>query len=169
MRRTRLVLSVAGLLMLAPILAACSDFDLDKLDVFGLNEKKKLPGERRPLFPEGVPGVSQGVPPDLVKGYQPPPEAAAAEPAADEKAAEAEKPKPKAARKPKPRVATKPVATPTAVTIQPAAQGQVQQPADPAWTRADQQRTAPPSQGAQQPSPGSSPWPSSPAPGAFQR
>jgi hypothetical protein len=26
------------------------------------------------VFPEGVPGVPQGVPPDLVKGYQPPAE-----------------------------------------------------------------------------------------------
>ena len=27
------------------------------------------------MFPAGVPGVPQGVPPDMVKGYQPPPEA----------------------------------------------------------------------------------------------
>src|SRR5437764_4897285 len=32
--------------------------------------KKALPGERRAVFPEGVPGVPQGVPPELVKGYQ---------------------------------------------------------------------------------------------------
>ena len=29
------------------------------------------------MFPQGVPGVPQGVPPDLVQGYQPPPETAA--------------------------------------------------------------------------------------------
>ena len=37
--------------------------------------KKPLPGERRAVFPEGVPGVPQGVPREMVKGYQPPPEA----------------------------------------------------------------------------------------------
>ena len=37
------------------------------------NTKKKLPGDRKPVFPEGVPGVAQGIPPDLVKGNQPPP------------------------------------------------------------------------------------------------
>jgi hypothetical protein len=29
--------------------------------------KKPLPGERRPVFPEGVPGVQQGIPPDLMR------------------------------------------------------------------------------------------------------
>ena len=37
--------------------------------------KKPLPGERRPVFNSGVPGVAQGVPPELVKGYQAPAEA----------------------------------------------------------------------------------------------
>jgi hypothetical protein len=35
--------------------------------------KKKLPGDRKPVFPQGVPGVSQGIPSDLVKGNQQPP------------------------------------------------------------------------------------------------
>src|SRR5262249_19555780 len=36
-------------------LTACSGgFDPDKLDIFGLNEKKKLPGERKDVFPGGV-------------------------------------------------------------------------------------------------------------------
>jgi hypothetical protein len=34
------------------------------------NTKKKLPGERKPVFPDGVPGVAQGIPPELVKGNQ---------------------------------------------------------------------------------------------------
>ena len=38
------------------------------------NTKKPLPGDRKAVFPEGVPGVPQGVPADLVQGYQPPPE-----------------------------------------------------------------------------------------------
>jgi hypothetical protein len=32
--------------------------------------KKPLPGERRPVFPDGVPGVQQGIPPDLMRHNQ---------------------------------------------------------------------------------------------------
>src|SRR2546423_869394 len=32
-----------------------------------LDTKKRLPGERKPVFPEGVPGLEQGVPKDLYK------------------------------------------------------------------------------------------------------
>jgi outer membrane biosynthesis protein TonB len=67
---------VSGLL-----LAGCEsmgNFDpldkLQELDIMG-SSKTPLKGERRAVFPEGVPGVPQGVPPDLVKGYQPPAEA----------------------------------------------------------------------------------------------
>jgi hypothetical protein len=153
MRRTRLVLLVS-LLVLAPVLSACENFDMDKLDVFGLNEKKKIPGDRKPLFPEGVPGVSQGVPPELIKGNKPPPEAAQAEPSLAEKAAEVEPPKPKVKRKPKPPAALQP----TQIKVQPAAQD----------SSASQQQTNWPAP--QQAQPGASaPWPSSPAPGTFQR
>ena len=52
------------------MLAGCgsmSNFDpTDMLDF--LDTKKKLPGERKPVFPEGVPGLEQGVPKDLYKG-----------------------------------------------------------------------------------------------------
>src|SRR5262249_34847415 len=41
-------------------------------DVF--DSKSKLKGDRVPVFPDGVPGATTGVPPDLVKGYQPPPD-----------------------------------------------------------------------------------------------
>jgi len=34
------------------------------------DNKPKLKGTRVPVFPEGVPGVQQGVPPELMKGYQ---------------------------------------------------------------------------------------------------
>ena len=90
---------------------------MDKLDIFGLSEKKKLPGERKDLFPGGVPGVTQGIPPEYMKGNQPPPETAQAPtPApAQAKAAAGEeenaatepeekpKPKPKKVAKPKPQ------------------------------------------------------------------
>ena len=67
------------------------------------NTKKKLPGERKPVFPEGTPGVPQGVPQELVKGYQ--------EPGAEAKEAQAAAPKPPPAEakpKPKPKVVAKP-------------------------------------------------------------
>jgi len=49
---------------------------IDPTDWFSgdfFNSKKKLPGDRKPVFPEGVPGVSQGIPSELVKGNQQPP------------------------------------------------------------------------------------------------
>ena len=44
-----------------------SSFDPSDLLDF-LDTKKKLPGERKPVFPDGVPGLEQGVPRDLYKG-----------------------------------------------------------------------------------------------------
>ena len=78
MRASSRIVMLATLALTIPALAGCADFDPDKLDVFGLNEKKKLPGERKELFPGGVPGVTQGIPPDYVKGNHPPPETAQA-------------------------------------------------------------------------------------------
>jgi hypothetical protein len=69
-------LTIAALLS-AVALAGCSDFDpIDKfqdLDIMATS-KTPLKGERRPVFPSGVPGVPQGVPPEMVKGYQAPTE-----------------------------------------------------------------------------------------------
>ena len=56
MRTIHRVVLLTTLATFASALTACSNFDLDKLDVFGLNEKKKLPGERKDVFPGGVPG-----------------------------------------------------------------------------------------------------------------
>jgi len=124
-----------------PILSACES--LDTFDIF--DNKKKLAGERKPVFPEGVPGVATGVPPELVKGYHEPeggtpdPAKAAAQAAAEPVA----KPKPKSKPAPQ-RTASKPVPQPQA-------------PADPyaaAPTR------APASQPAPQPAPqATAPWP----------
>ena len=52
MRRMYRIVLMAGLIALAPVLAGCADFDMDSLDFLHLNEKKKLPGERKELFPE---------------------------------------------------------------------------------------------------------------------
>jgi hypothetical protein len=85
---------------LALTLAGCETFDLTNLIP---DSKKKLPGERREVFPGGVPGVPQGVPAELVKGYQAPPETAEAPPEPAPK--QAAKPKPKSKPKPAPSVA----------------------------------------------------------------
>ena len=58
-------------------LGGCDSFDpLDKFQDWDIMSSKKDPlkGERREVFPRGVPGVPQGVPPEMVKGYQAPPE-----------------------------------------------------------------------------------------------
>ena len=89
MRHRRIVL-VASLLACGLTLSACESFDPWEW----FNTKKRLPGERKEVFPQGVPGVPQGVPQDLVQGYQPPPEEPP--PAVAE-----EKPKPKPKPKPK--------------------------------------------------------------------
>ena len=71
MRPQRLI-AAALLVAFSGVLGGCSSglgagFDpTDMLD--WLDTKKKLPGERKPVFPEGVPGMEQGVPKDLYKG-----------------------------------------------------------------------------------------------------
>jgi hypothetical protein len=179
MRRVHRIVLLVGLL--APVLAGCADFDMDKLDIFGLNEKKKLPGDRKDVFPEGVPGVTQGVPPEYLRGNQPSADAAqtpGAQPAAapEQKsktaAIEQEEPKPKPKRKPKPQTAAR---QPTEVTVQRQRQdqgGAQQQPA--AWPEQSQQQQPQQAQQGQAPWPSagqssSAPWPSSPAPGTFSR
>jgi hypothetical protein len=121
-----------------PVLSACDS--LDTFEIF--DSKKKLTGERKPVFPEGVPGVASGVPPELVKGYHEPegggldPAKAAAE-AAAEPAAKPKKPKPelKSELKPAPqRTASKPAPKPSsdpygAVPTRAAAPEPAQQPA----------------------------------------
>jgi len=71
MRRSQRLIATAVLLSLAGALAGCSSgmSSFDPTDMFDfLDTKKKLPGERKPVFPEGVPGLEQGVPKDLYKG-----------------------------------------------------------------------------------------------------
>ena len=71
MKRFSRVVRTTSALALALTLSACSSFDpADLLDNSFFNTKKSLPGERRAVFPEGTPGVTQGMPPELVRGYQ---------------------------------------------------------------------------------------------------
>src|SRR6202051_3855183 len=71
MRRSQRLIAAAVLIALCGALGGCSSgfgsFDpSDLLD--WLDTKKKLPGERKPVFPDGVPGLEQGVPKELYKG-----------------------------------------------------------------------------------------------------
>jgi hypothetical protein len=132
MRRCARLIGLGCVAALATMLAGCAkNGQFDPTDFFSsdmFDTKKPLKGERRPVFPEGVPGTESGVPPDLVKGYQPPPEQqpvqASAEPNAGPNAnpnaaanpgaksadatAVAEPVKPKPKPKPKPKVARAP-------------------------------------------------------------
>jgi hypothetical protein len=137
-RVTRMVSVASALAFILP-LAACSNFDpSDVLDNIMSSQKKPLEGDRKALFPSGTPGVQQGVPAELVKGYKPsadpPPSDSAGATPSDEP-----KPKPKPKAKPKPKVAAAP---PAQTPSTPAS-------AAPAYSR---------------PAPGqASPWPDAPA------
>jgi hypothetical protein len=145
-------------------LAGCETFDLESI----WSSKKPLPGERRDMFPQGVPGVQQGIPPDLVQGYQPPQEPPPV-------AAAPEKPKP--AR----RVASPPREAPPPRQAAPRPQRQQQQVQEepPQQQAAPQARTAQPQQsGAAWPDPPSRTaqpqqsgpaWPDPPRPGTATR
>jgi outer membrane biosynthesis protein TonB len=160
-RLTRTLLLATALALPLGACASMSDFTIDPSewlagDWFG--NKKKLPGDRKPVFPEGVPGVSKGIPQDLVKGYQQQPDAVQDDPITRQALIEPEaKPKPKP--KPKPKVAAKPApveqeSRPTPVTVRRSdAPPSREQPAAGQWPDA-----APPRQ--QQPS--ASPWPDAP-------
>jgi len=110
MRRPQRLIATAVLIALSGALAGCGStagFDPSDLLDF-LDTKKKLPGDRKPVFPEGVPGLEQGVPKDLYRGARqqddPNAQAAAA-------AAPAEEPKSKRGAKSKGKQAAAPAAT----------------------------------------------------------
>jgi hypothetical protein len=71
MRRSQRLIAATVLIALSSALAGCSSslYNWDPSDLLDfLDTKKKLPGERKPVFPDGVPGLEQGVPKDLYKG-----------------------------------------------------------------------------------------------------
>jgi hypothetical protein len=163
----RLVLA-AMVAATGPVLSACDS--LDSFDIF--DSKKKLTGERKPVFPEGIPGVASGVPPELVKGYHEQdgggldPAKAAAE-AAAEPAAKPKKPK----SEPKSELKSEPKPPPQRTASKPAPKP----PSDP-YGAAPTRAAAP--EPAQQPAPqaATAPWPAAQpqaawpaAPGAVAR
>jgi hypothetical protein len=74
MRRSQRLIAAAVLIVFSAVLAGCSSSfggDFDPTDLLDwLDTKKKLPGERKPVFPSGVPGMEQGVPKEMYKGAQ---------------------------------------------------------------------------------------------------
>jgi hypothetical protein len=70
MRLSQRLVTAAVLIAFSSALAGCGSVagwdPSDLLDF--LDTKKKLPGDRKPVFPEGVPGLQQGVPKELYKG-----------------------------------------------------------------------------------------------------
>src|SRR4029079_6658325 len=78
---SRRIVLIASLLACGIMLRRCATLDATEW----FNTKKPLPGERKEMFPGGVPGVAQGVPPELVEGYreqpaEPPPPVGEAKP-----------------------------------------------------------------------------------------
>src|SRR5258708_27119430 len=71
MRRSQRLIASAVVIALSGVLAGWSsgsgNWDPPDLLDF-LDTKKKLPGEGKPVFPDGVPGLEQGVPKELYKG-----------------------------------------------------------------------------------------------------
>ncbi|WP_316167423.1 MULTISPECIES: hypothetical protein [unclassified Bradyrhizobium] len=70
MRRHQRLIAATILFAFSSVLGGCASggsFDPSDLLDF-LDTKKKLPGDRKPVFPEGVPGLEQGVPKELYKG-----------------------------------------------------------------------------------------------------
>src|ERR1700746_1770826 len=73
MRQAQRLIAAAVLIAFSGVLSSCSGFSssFDPTDLLDwLDTKKKLPGDRKPVFPDGVPGLEQGVPKELYKGTQ---------------------------------------------------------------------------------------------------
>lgn len=89
-RRAKRLLAAAFAFGLAGLVSGCGSMSMpswDPTDLLDfLDTKKRAPGERKPVFPEGVPGVTQGVPKDMIRG------SAEARAAADAQAAAAAPP-----------------------------------------------------------------------------
>lgn len=181
MRKLHRIVLWAVLIGVTPMIAGCANFDPDSLDIFGLNEKKKLPGQREDLFPGGVPGVTQGIPPEYRKGAQEAPDpgynlpaepgtkAAATENSAAAPAAEKPKAKPKVRQAARPKARSKPTRIDVAPAQTQAAPTQPveAQPAPAAQPPAAASGWPAPAQNA--PSSSSSAWPAPQPSGTFQR
>src|SRR4051794_28296863 len=123
MRRSQRLIAATVLVALSGALAGCSSAisNWDPSDLLDfLDTKKKLPGERKPVFPDGVPGLEQGVPKELYKGSrsqqleEPTAQAAAAPPPAPEPKSKSSKSRGKQAPTPVAAAPAEPAAEPDA-------------------------------------------------------
>lgn len=135
------MIPIATTLAAGLLLSACSGnysaFDpTDWITGEMFYSKPKLAGDRKPVFPEGVPGVPEGVPKELVKGNQ--------------QATLQDVPPEEPVAKPAPKPAAKPVVRPRTASAPPRQQPAPQQPAP-------QQANAPWPDQQQQPKPQSQP------------
>lgn len=138
----------ATVLATGPLLSACSSASMDSLDpTEWFDTKKKLSGDRKDVFPDGVPGVTTGVPAELVKGYREPeggrldPAKAAAEAAADSARSAPQRTATAAAQKPK-KPRRDPASNPDVAIPSRAAPAQPQPAATTAWPAPQQRNTA---------------------------
>ncbi len=60
MRRMYRICVGRRLVAFAPVLAGCEEFRHGQVRLFHLNEKKKLPGERKEMFPRAYPVSPKG-------------------------------------------------------------------------------------------------------------
>lgn len=152
-------------------LSGCANGNLELDPAYWFPDgKKKLPGDRRDVFPEGVPGVTQGIPPEMIRGN--PAQAAqeqALAPAADSPQPQAqEKPKPRPKKVARPRPAPAPEPEPDAQPAPRATQSaprQAQPASSGAWPAPQQAQQQP----QQQQAPAGGAWPAPPAAGTFTR
>lgn len=157
MRLSQRLIAAAVLIALSGALAGCSGAGWDPTDLLDfLDTKKKLPGKREPVFPDGVPGLEQGVPKDLYKGaveQQEQADEAAAAAAASAPPAGAEDPNGKKA---------------AGAAAQPGAADTAPEPAKPKKKIVHRKPRKPPSQQASQPAPQTQP-PAQPATQSVQQ
>src|SRR5258707_12177190 len=77
MRGSKRLIALAVVVALSGALAGCGGGGMSNFDPSDLlrllDTKKKIPGERKPDFPQGLPGLGQGGPKDLYKGSRHPP------------------------------------------------------------------------------------------------
>lgn len=144
--------------------------------------KKPLPGERKAVFPEGVPGVEQGIPPHLMQGQQqladPNAPAVIAAPSESSSIEPAQRSKPRPTRTARPKPAPPPDDAADAAPAPrrpaqarrqaPAAGSEPAQQAEAAWPAPAQQQAP----AAQWPAPAATQptaWPDPPKAGTFTR
>ena len=172
--RVRHVVLIVSVLCAGASLGGCANtgsFELDPTTWFP-DGKTKLKGERREVFPGGVPGVTQGVPPEYLRSAQQQaeqnPPAAEAQPAPPPAAQAQTKSRPKKVARTAP-----PPADPNAddAPQQPARQAQRPAQAAPsgAWPAPQPQSAQQQPQPQPQQAPANSAWPAPPGSGTFTR